>query len=88
MKIGDELYNKHFRQMVLDGILCGLYHPIEMVENYGRGIGQDYSKIQEIDQFCYFAIKEFYATIYLLEVKDVTIEMCNEWTKEFYTKRK
>lgn len=88
MKIGDDVYNNHFRHMILSGYLCGLFHPIEYVENYSRGIGEKYTDLQEIEHFCYFAIKEFYSIDHNCEPEEVTVQMVKDWTEEFYNHNK
>lgn len=84
MKIGDKLYNEHFREMVITALICGLNHPIEWFEYYARGIAEPDKRLSEIDEFCDLAIKDLYSSEFCVSIKDVTIEMCNNWINKHY----
>jgi hypothetical protein len=83
MTLGDATYLKHFHWMVTEGIVCGLGHPIEWLVGYGRGIGVDYSKLGEIDEFVALASKELHEIMHAgMDPKD--IPSIKQWVDDFY----
>lgn len=88
MKIGDEVYNKHFRDMVLEAQCCGLSHPVEWVEGYSRGVGIRYEDIPEIEAFCNLAIKDLYAMTWCVDLDKVSMDDCNNWIDNHYNQKR
>lgn len=84
MEIGDDLYNKHFRCMVQEGLICGLSHPVEWIVNYSRCIGQPYSIMPEIDVFIDLVSKDMFECIYCRAAKDNN--EVSEWIRKYYEK--
>ena len=67
---GDAVYNKHFRYMVRDGLICGLDHPIEWLINYSRCIAIPYSEYAEVTEFCADVAQELFELEYCRVAKD------------------
>jgi hypothetical protein len=80
---GDTSYLKHFYWMVTGGLVCGLGHPIEWLVSYGRGIGEDYDSMPEIDEFIKIASKDLHCLVHVGCDPDV-IPTIKEWVDEFY----
>lgn len=83
MIIGDSIYNKHFRYMILEGIACGLNHPIEYIINYSRGIGLYYKDMPEMNEFISLVWKEVYSLFFGKEPKENEIQ---DWINKYYEK--
>jgi hypothetical protein len=70
MVIGDNEYNKHFHQMVAQGIICGLDHPIEWLIDYGRCTSIPYTDIPIVDEFTKLAGFDLYELVNCSKAKD------------------
>lgn len=83
----DELkYKQHFYSMVMSAIVCGLRHPVEWVANYERAIGQRYTDIPEIQEFCDQALRELFSCVHLRPAENK--EEIELWFNAHYNQEK
>lgn len=84
MDRNSDMYLRHFRDMVLEGICCGLDHPVEWLVSYSRAIARPYTEHNEIDEFVDEASKELYAMVHCAPDSMVTDENVRKWMRDFY----
>jgi hypothetical protein len=80
-----EEYDAHFREMVLEGVVCGLQTPQEWVLSYSRCIGKSYTESDNIQLFCDQVSKEFClldSCGSINKIEDVTTEDIDRWFKK------
>jgi hypothetical protein len=81
----EQEYNAHFREMVLEGVVCGLQTPQEWILSYSRCIGKPYSEISNINVFCDQVSKEFCfldSCGSINKIEDVITEDMDKWFKK------
>jgi len=84
MVIADEKYNKHFRLMVIEGLVCGLVHPIEWMVSYSRCLGIAYSDYSEVNEFTHLVAQELFEVEHMRKAKDS--EEIQRWVDNYYKK--
>ena len=78
----DIAYNKHFYNMVTDGLCCGLNHPIEWMINYGRCLMVPYDQIPERNEFLGIVKFDLYEIINHIKTDDPKV--IQEWVNVHY----
>lgn len=81
---GDEKYNKHFYQMVTDGLCCGLDHPVEWMIDYGRSLAMPYDQIPEMNEF--LGIVKFDLYEIMMHKKTDDPKVIQAWADSHYNK--
>lgn len=84
MDRNSDMYLRHFRDMVLEGICCGLDHPVEWLVSYSRAIARPYTEHNEIDEFVDEASKELYMMYHCAPESDATPENVTKWMNAHY----
>lgn len=85
MVVRDDTFNKHFFNMVTEGVACGLNHPVEWLMSYSRGIGAPYGELPVIDEFIRLAANELYKCTFPGQ-SDPTPDDIHRWMNEYYRK--
>lgn len=86
MKVGDERYNKHFHNMIMGSLVCGLGHPVEWLTDYGRMICMPYDQIPEMDEFVSLAWYELFEAVHCRRAENEND--IQKWINEYYNQPK